>query len=117
LFLLFGAKPDIVIIVAIVISQLCLTARLYMLKGMIGLNAFSFVKKVYCNVIIVTIFAISLPLMVKDYFSQTFLSFLFLSVIVVVATVLAIYFVGFNENERKSLRYKLYNLKKRFLRS
>lgn len=39
-----GCMPESVLIVAIVISQCCLVARLYMLRGMIGLSFIQYIK-------------------------------------------------------------------------
>ena len=56
-----GCMPESVLIVAIVISQCCLAARLYMLRGMIGLSSIMYLKKVYHNVAMVTVVASIIP--------------------------------------------------------
>ena len=53
IFLKSGAVPEVTVMVAVAISQICLFARLFMLRGMIGLPAGDFLKKVYLNVIAV----------------------------------------------------------------
>lgn len=57
ILLKFNFAVELVFVVAIVISQLCLLARLHLLRGMIGLHAREFLRKVYFNVLIVTILA------------------------------------------------------------
>ena len=52
-FLKAGAAPESVIAVAICISQICLLARLLLLRGMVGLSVGEFFRKVYLNVIAV----------------------------------------------------------------
>ena len=54
LFLKSGAVPEVTVMVAVAISQICLFARLFMLRGMIGLPAGDFLKKGYLNVIAVS---------------------------------------------------------------
>ena len=61
LFLRIGCVPEAVIIVSIAISQLCLFARLWMLRGTIGLSARRFLKKVYLNVVSVAMAAALIP--------------------------------------------------------
>ena len=53
--------PEVVLVVAIVISQCCLAARLLMLREMIGLSVRKYMKKVYVNVLVVTVIAAVLP--------------------------------------------------------
>lgn len=61
ILLKFNFAVELVFVVAIVISQLCLLARLHLLRGMIGLHAREFLRKVYFNVLIVTILAGGVP--------------------------------------------------------
>ena len=49
-----GFFPEIIMIVAIILTQVCLGARLYMLQKIIKLPTKVFLKKVYLNIIIVS---------------------------------------------------------------
>ena len=69
-----GCMPESVLIVAIVISQCCLAARLYMLRGMIGLSFIQYVKKVYFNVIVVALLSFVVPSMLSNCMEESFLS-------------------------------------------
>lgn len=95
-----GFIPETVLIVAIIISQLCLIARLIMLKNMINISLGIFVKKVYANIIVVTTLASIIPLYMSLYIKETFIGFLFLCVISFLCSSIVIYFVGCNKNER-----------------
>ena len=64
LFLKMGAIPEVTVMTAIGISQICFFARLYMLRGMTGLPMGEFVKNVYVNVAFVTVAAVILPALV-----------------------------------------------------
>ena len=60
LCLYLGAIPESIVLVAIVISQCCLAARLFMLRKMIGLQVRLYLRKVYLNILFVTLIALIL---------------------------------------------------------
>lgn len=114
ILLRFGAIPETVLIVAIVISQLCLVSRLYMLRGLIGLKARDFIKKVYANVIEVTILSVIVPFLLAIVLNNDFLNFIVLSIITVVSTLLVVFYVGCTMEERRFVvsKVKMMILKK-----
>lgn len=95
-----GYIPETVVIVAIVISQFCLAARLWMLKSMIGLKVREYLKKVYLNVYVVSIFAASLPSIFVYFLDESFYSFVALTLLCVLTSSLSIFYVGCNQKER-----------------
>lgn len=109
-----GCMPETVLIVAICISQCCLAARLYMLKGMIGLSVRKYVSKVYFNVFAVTILSAIIPCISSYYLSETFINFIMICVISVICTFIVIYFVGCNRNERQFILSKITAIKSKF---
>ena len=114
ILLRFGAIPETVLIVAIVISQLCLVSRLYMLRGLIGLKARDFIKKVYAIVIEVTILSVIVPFLLAIVLNNDFLNFIVLSIITVVSTLLVVFYVGCTMEERQFVvsKVKMIILKK-----
>lgn len=106
-----GMFPEVVIVVAIVISQCCLAARLLMLRGMIGLSVRKYLKKVYINVLAVTIIAAVLPLLVTNILTESFLNFILSSIVALICTGITIYYVGCNKAERLFILNKLYTLR------
>ena len=70
-----GCIPETVLIVAIVISQLCLAGRLYMLRRMIGLRVRAYLKKVYFNVITVAIISALIPCYAGYALPENFINF------------------------------------------
>ena len=100
LFLWMGYMPESVLVVAIFISQSCLAARLYMLRGMIGLSSILFLKKVYLNVIIVTLLSAIVPVLFFMELHEGTLSLILVSLICVLSCCLSIYFVGCSKSER-----------------
>lgn len=113
-----GGRPESVLVIAIIISQCCLAARLYMLRGMIGLSSRKYLQKVYLNVIIVSILAAFIPVALSLRLHEDFLSFIILCIVSVLTSSLAIFFIGCNSRERafamnkgKALFTKIYNKK------
>lgn len=100
LCLRLGAMPESVMVVAIIISQCCLAARLYMLRGMIGLRVRYYLKNVYANVIFVTVIASILPSLLVCYMHESLFSFLIVTIASLVSTVLTELFVGCSKEER-----------------
>ena len=99
-FLKMGAQPQVTAAVAVVISQLCLFVRLFMLKGMIGLAPGTFLKKVYLNVIAVSAAASALPLAVCRLFPDTFWGFTASVTVCLCAAFVSVAFAGLSRGER-----------------
>lgn len=108
-----GFIPETVMIVAICISQCCLAARLYMLRGMIGLSVRRYLKKVYLNVVAVSVISAILPIVISFQMSENFLSFIVSCLISAICTLTAIFYVGCNKEERIFVLGKLKNLRSR----
>ena len=113
ILLRLGAIPEMVLIVAIAISQLCLASRLYMLRGLIGLKSRDFIKKVYVNVIVVTILSALVPFMLANVLSDDFLSFIVISMITIVSTLFVELYVGCTQQERAFVKAKINNAMKK----
>lgn len=109
-----GGCPESVLIVAIVISQCCLAARLYMLRGLIGLSAIQFLKKVYFNVAIVSVLSFIVPFGLFKFFTESFFSFVVLTVITLICTLFVELFIGCNHKERAFIYSKISKLKEKY---
>lgn len=116
ILLRLGYFPEIVIVIAICISQCCLAARLILLRGMIGLSITKYLKNVYLNIIIVSIIAVILPLISAYYIKESFISFILISLIAVICTLSSIYFIGCNNQERDFIHQKLGTIKSKITR-
>lgn len=102
-FLKLGAVPEVTVMVAVAISQICLFARLFMLRGMIGLPAGDFLKKVYLNVISVSAAALVVPLAADTALPDTFSGFAASVMICVCSAGLSVMFIGLRASERREL--------------
>ena len=111
LLLRMGMFPEVVIVVAIAISQCCLAARLVMLRGMIGLSVRKYVKKVYINVLVVTVIAAILPFLLSMKLEESFLNFVLLCFVALICTGMTIYYIGCNKTERQFVLNKLHTIK------
>ena len=98
-----GAAPESTVMVAIVISQICLAARLLMLEKMIGLSVKEFISRVYLNVIYVAAAAIVIPLIISFFLPDGILWTLLSVVVSALSAALSVLFVGCTAVERNEL--------------
>ena len=108
-----GCIPETVLIVAIGISQCCLAARLYMLRGMIGLSSIRYMKNVYLNVLAVAVLSAIIPSLLSMYISESFLSFVAISLVTMASTLGIEFLVGCNKKERAFVVDKVRNITKK----
>lgn len=114
IFLLWGLPPYVTMIVAIFISQICLTARLWFLRGMIKLNAKAYLQKVYLNIIVVTLVSAITPMIIYELMPTSFIRFLLTTIISVIFTSITIIFIGCDKKEREFVFKKLNSFKLKF---
>ncbi len=110
ILLRMGMFPEVVLVVAIVISQCCLAARLLMLRGMIGLSVRKYMKKVYVNVLVVTVMAAIIPFLLAIKLEESFLNFVLLCFVALICTGITIYYVGCDKTERQFVLNKLHTI-------
>lgn len=110
-----GCIPETVLIVAICISQCCLVARLYMLRGMIGLSSKKFLNKVYFNVILVSIISSILPILMSYIVPENFINFIFICTLSLLSTSLTILYIGCNSKERQLVFKKTRQFKNKII--
>lgn len=115
LFLYLGCIPEITIIVAIVISQICLVARLWFLRKMVKLNVLEYIKRVYLNVILVTFLSLILPSICYFFISHSLLRFFILGSVSAISSLINIYFIGCNKEERVLVKNYINRYKNKIL--
>jgi uncharacterized membrane protein len=103
LFLKLGFGPEVTVIVAIVISQLCLFARLYMLKKTIDFPVKQFLARVYVNILKVTVVsgAVASTLMIIG--EGSWIGFVFRVTVCVLCAGLSVFFIGCSRAERQEM--------------
>ena len=102
-FLKAGAMPEVTVMVAIAVSQICLFARLVMLKGMIGLPVRDFLTRVYMNVLGTTGLSLVLPLALKGIFPDTLWGFLASVALCLCSAALSVMMFGLTRGERSEI--------------
>lgn len=115
LLLRLGLFPEVTLIVAILISQCCLLARLILLRKMIELPSYQYFKHVYLNVLCVSVLSAIVPIAMSYMLKECLFSFLFTSAVSVCFTFSVIYFVGCNRREKDFVVSKVKLLKERYL--
>ncbi len=110
LMLKLGYAAPVVYVVAIFISLCCLIARLYMLRGMIGISARSFLHKVFFNVVIVSALSAIFPILLRMKVPDDFIGFVSVSALSVISTLMVIYFIGCSKKERVFVNGKVSQL-------
>ena len=103
LCLKMGAAPESTVVVAIIISQICLAARLFMLEKMIGLSVREFIIRVYLNVLTVASVATVLPLCMSLFIPDNILWTLLSISVTALSAVLSVLYVGCTACERREL--------------
>lgn len=108
LLLYWGFAPESVFVASIVISQICFAASLIVLKRIADLDIKLFLKKVYLNIIIVTLVAVLTPLLYYEILGreQSWINFFIVCIICVASSGLSILYVGCNHEER----IKIFNM-------
>lgn len=103
-----GAAPESILVVAIVISQLCMVARLIMLKGMTSLPLGRFLGQVYLRQLAVTAIAFIPSFWLSSLLDNgSFVSVLASCCMSVVITAVVILYAGLEGGERRTLVSKL----------
>ena len=105
IFLKLGAIPEVTVIVAIALSQVCLFARLSMLSRATGFHAGTYLREVYIPVIFKVVAAsLVLPLILKFILPQNIWGFLISVTVCVMCVAASVYVFGMTQDERKWLK-------------
>lgn len=99
----YGAPAQSTVAVSIVISQICLVARLILLRKMIGLSMREFFAQVYLRVSVVALAALVLPLMLMRVMPGGFAGFCLSVGICVLCAGISILYVGCTKVERREM--------------
>ena len=104
LLLKLGAVPEVTVMVAIAISQICFFARLVMLRSMIGLSARGFLRRVWLNVLGVTAAALPLPLLCHLFMPSGMLNSCISMMLAMACSAVSILFMGCSASERNEIK-------------
>lgn len=104
LCLKMGLPPEIVLVVAIIISICCEFTRLFMLKNMINISIIAFLKEVYCKSLLVFAISFGITYWLNSKITPNMISFIIISICSILTTCTFIYIIGLNNEERLSVR-------------
>lgn len=104
---LVGFPPIFFLIVAIVLSIVCLFARLILVQKNAGLQAYNFIKDVLVRGGITCVFAIILPLIHHLLTNPSFINFIANSLLCIICTSVSVYCFGCSSYERLLLSSKI----------
>ena len=104
----FGAMPEVTVIVAIAISQICLWARLIMLNKATGFPILPFVSDVYMTLLLKVVCAtLVFPLLMNIVKPDGFAGFVVSAGTCVIVTLVVIWSLGLEPDERQWVKDKL----------
>jgi hypothetical protein len=113
LLLYLGFAPESTLVVAIVISQICLAARLWFLRSMVQLPVTRFINEVYLKAILVTVLSAIAPYICYLYIEPSITRFVTICSVSIITSALCIYYVGCNKEERNTILKTIIKIKKR----
>lgn len=108
-----GFFPEITVIVSIAISPLFLIAQLWFTRNSIFLPIKYYIKKVYFNVIGVTIISTILPIICHYNIENPISRFFIVCIISICSSTITIYYIGCNKEEQNKILFHLSNLKRK----
>ena len=105
IFLKFGAMPEVTVVVAIVLSQVCLWARMIMLNRATGFPVGAFVKEVYAKCLFVVLpVAASVPVLFEVIKPEGLWGAVYSAAVCVVWAGLVIYIIGMGADEKNMVK-------------
>lgn len=107
LFLKIGFLPEVIVMIAITLSIICLGARLIMLRSMIQLPIARFLHNVCGKILLVTILSAIMPLFIRWELPDNLYGFIISCLVCLVWTAAILFIFGCSVSERKFLTGKL----------
>lgn len=98
-----GAMPEVTVVVAIFISQICLYARLFMLRRMIDFPVRKYLARVYFRALATAAVSVMLLIPVDLMMPDSTAGFMLSLAVCLLLTSASVYFVGFNRDEKEMI--------------
>lgn len=110
-----GCIPETVLIVAIIMSQCCFAARIYLLRSMINLKARDYLIHVYFNILFTLIISFIIPFIIKQCLNNSLLEVILILFISFISASISILFIGCNNQERNFIYLNISKIRSRIL--
>ena len=108
-----GASPVVVYVINFVIYFIMIFVRLFLVKELIHMSTWKYVKEVLTPVLIVAFFSIPIPLLITLLQGDSFSRFLEVLIVSLLCSVFCIYLFGIKQNEKdylvRMIRIKILN--------
>ena len=107
-FKFFGEKiPEWAFVIQIILCIVAQVARILLVKPLINLSIWAYIKQVVTPCARVTIIASIVPILLAMHLSDGFLSLVFVSLISVISVIVSIYYLGLEKSEKEFVLSKL----------
>jgi len=103
-FLLLGAPPYSVLIVAIILSFTACISRLLILKLLIDYSIVQFIMKVVIPVLLISAISSILPIILNYYLIQDIFRLIIVTIVSIIMVLICSYYIGINKEERLKLK-------------
>jgi O-antigen/teichoic acid export membrane protein len=102
-----GFSPQSTLVIAIFFSFVCLGARLWLLRELIGLSAKYYLRKVLGNVMLVSLLSLISPMIVFYIMNDCLLRLLVVCIVSFISTGTIFIFLGLSQEERLFMKKKV----------
>ena len=102
-----GCPAYSVFIVHFCMEAITQLARMIMLRPLIGIRVYDYLKNVYSRVFIVAALSIIVPFLAYESLSDTFLRFFIVCIVCVLSVGTVVYIIGLSNNERMFVKEKV----------
>lgn len=109
-----GGNPQSVFIVHIIICVIAFVARLFIIRPLVNLHIYDYLKEALFRCLMVMCGTIPLPIILKYILPDDLLSFLLVCTVCIVMATISSYFVGLDKTEKTFVKNKLNSFIKRF---
>ncbi len=104
-FLRLGCSPLSVFYISLLISIVCLFMRLWIVRRLMAFPVKEYIVKVLGRSLLVCAIALVIPLAVYMILKENIYTVLFVCILCIVSSIIAIYYTGLNPQERKLMMY------------
>lgn len=105
-----GGNPASVFIVHLCICLIVFIVRLYIIRFLINLKIFDYIKQVACRCLFVGAISIISPIIIKCNLPDTIYSFFIVCVSCIISVSICIFYIGMTSSERRFIMNKLFNI-------
>ncbi len=107
ILLSLGYSPIVVLMSMVIIDIVAVFARAFMAKTIFGLSVRGYLIQVIVRVIVVTVFALLIPLGLRIYLDATIWRFFLVIIVSLITTCLSVLYIGCTPSERISVLNKV----------